>query len=212
MTTDNPGPRHGKTICGGTKRDRKRGGTGEPCRRPAGWGTSHAGIGRCKLHGGSTPDHVKHAAVERAKQAVAKLNLRREVDPHIALLDEVYRAAGVVAWLDEKVRSLQETEMVWGVTEQVEKTAGEFPGIDTTSAADLNVWIKWWQQERAQLARVAKMALDAGVEERRVKLAEQQGALLADVIRRILGDLDLTPEQQKKVPTVVPRHLRLVAS
>jgi hypothetical protein len=23
------------------------------CQRPAGWGTTHAGIGRCKLHGGS---------------------------------------------------------------------------------------------------------------------------------------------------------------
>lgn len=26
--------------------------TGQPCRRPAGWGTSHPGTGRCKLHGG----------------------------------------------------------------------------------------------------------------------------------------------------------------
>lgn len=211
MTPDDPVPGRDKPLCGGKKRDRKRGGNGEPCRRPAGWGTPHAGIGRCKLHGGSTRDHIKHAAVEAAKQAVAKLNLRREVNPHVALLDEVYRAAGVVAWLDEKVRSLQEADMVWGVAEQVEKTAGEFPGVDTTSTADLNVWVKWWQQERAQLAKVAKMALDAGVEERRVKLAEQQGALLADVIRRILSDLELTPEQQQKVPTVVPRHLRLVS-
>lgn len=40
-----------KNICGA----RKRGGDkkGEPCQRPAGWGTDHPGTGRCKLHGGS---------------------------------------------------------------------------------------------------------------------------------------------------------------
>jgi hypothetical protein len=31
------------------------------------------------------------------------------------------------------------------------------------------------------------------------------------VIRAVLGDLDLTPEQQARVPEVVPRHLRAVA-
>ena len=28
--------------------------SGKPCKRPAGWGTDHAGEGRCKLHGGAT--------------------------------------------------------------------------------------------------------------------------------------------------------------
>lgn len=184
--------------------------TGKPCTQPPVPGTT-----RCRFHGGAAPQ-VKAAAQRRAQMAaaqdaVAKLNLRREVDPHVALLDEVYRAAGVVAHLDEKVQSLPEQDLVWGVTELVEKTAGEFPGTDTTYAAELNVWVKWWREERTHLAKVAKMALDAGVEERRVKLAESQGALLADVIRRILADLDLSPEQQAKVSSVVTRHLRAVS-
>lgn len=33
-------------ICGAKNRQ------GTPCRRPSGWGTDHAGEGRCKLHGG----------------------------------------------------------------------------------------------------------------------------------------------------------------
>lgn len=186
--------------------------TGKPCTRPVVKGAT-----RCRFHGGAAAQ-VKSAgqrrlAEERARDAVAKLNLRREVNPHVALLDEVYRAAGVVAWLDERVRELPEADMAWGVTEEVEKTAGEFPGTDTTRAAELNVWIKWWQQERANLAKVAKMALDAGVEERRVRLAESQGALLADVIRRVLGDpeLGLSPQQQAQAAPVVARHLRAVA-
>lgn len=184
--------------------------TGDPCkRRPVRGGT------RCKFHGGASPQARQAAErrmrLEAAQDAVAKLNLRREVDPHVALLDEVYRASGVVGWLDEKVRGLAPADMVWGVTQQTHKNAAEFPGIDVTEAAELNVWVKWWQQERDRLARVAKIALDAGVEERRVRLAEQQGALLADVIRRILEDLELSPEQRSRVGEVVPRHLRLVA-
>jgi len=42
-----------ENICGA-----KTKGDGEPCKRPAGWGTDHPGVGRCKLHGGATP--VKH--------------------------------------------------------------------------------------------------------------------------------------------------------
>ena len=29
--------------------------TGGRCRKPAGWGTDHNGVGRCRLHGGATP-------------------------------------------------------------------------------------------------------------------------------------------------------------
>src|SRR3990172_6349181 len=28
------------------------------CSRPAGWGTSHPGVGRCKYHGGSSPKYM----------------------------------------------------------------------------------------------------------------------------------------------------------
>lgn len=38
---------HDKNICGAKGKQ-----SGLPCRRPAGWGTSHPGNGRCKLHGG----------------------------------------------------------------------------------------------------------------------------------------------------------------
>jgi hypothetical protein len=171
----------------------------------------------CETHGGNAPQNKaagkRKVDMAAAQESVSKLNLRREIDPHVAMLEEVYRAAGVVAYLDEQVRSLPEQEQVWGVTEKVEKSAGEFPGTDTTYAAELNVWIRWWQQERAALAKVAREALAAGVEERRVRLAEQQGALLADVIRRVLGDpeLGLSAEQQQKAAPVVARHLRAVA-
>jgi hypothetical protein len=54
--------------------------------------------------------------------------------------------------------------------------------------------------------------LGAGIEERRVKLAENQGAIIADVIRWNLAGLGLTPEQQLLVPDVLPRELRSLAA
>lgn len=63
-------------------------------------------------------------------------------------------------------------------------------------------------EERDRLARFCKLALDAGIAERQVRIAETQGALLAGAVRAILGDLNLTPEQLQLVGMVVPRRLR----
>ncbi len=41
-------PKQSKVYCGARTR------AGTPCKRPAGWGTDHAGTGRCKLHGGKS--------------------------------------------------------------------------------------------------------------------------------------------------------------
>jgi len=46
-------------ICGAKTR------SGGRCQLPAGWGTDHPGVGRCKLHGGATPrgadsPHFRH--------------------------------------------------------------------------------------------------------------------------------------------------------
>ncbi len=81
----------------------------------------------------------------------------------------------------------------------------------TTHEAKPSIWYVLYENERKHLVQVCSAALKAGVEERLVRLAEQQGDLVAMVIRRILDDLDLTAEQQGRVGEVVPRHLRLVA-
>ena len=52
--------------------------------------------------------------------------------------------------------------------------------------------------ERA--ARFAKTTLDAGVDERRIRMAEGQGAEMAEVFRVVLDGLHLTREQRALVP------------
>jgi hypothetical protein len=83
--------------------------------------------------------------------------------------------------------------------------------MDRTMAAKPSVWLGLYQRERKHLVDVSKAAISAGIEERRVRLAESHGQLLAQVVRGVLADLNLTLEQQSLVPSVVPRHLRAVA-
>ena len=74
------------------------------CRQPVGWGTG-TGRGRCKRHGGSTPNHVKKAQREELEEAVHVFNLSREIEPTDALLEELWRTAAMVSMLDREICS-----------------------------------------------------------------------------------------------------------
>lgn len=50
---------------------------GETCRRPAGWGTWHAGIGRCKLHGGAR--RTKHGLYSRVVRSHVLPEVQRQL-------------------------------------------------------------------------------------------------------------------------------------
>lgn len=102
--------------------------------------------------------------------------------------------------------------LVWGQTEYRDKTGGDDAGQTVVEQAGINIWYQLYLKEREHLAKVCSLALRAGIEERKVKLAESQGLLVADVIRRILNALGLTPEQQLLVPEIVPRELRALAA
>jgi hypothetical protein len=120
------------------------------------------------------------------------------VEPHEALLEEVWRTAGHVGWLGGVVRGLEPQQLVRGIT----KTVQFRDGTRTVEArAAVDVWVKLYQEERDRLVRVAKAAIDVGVEERQVRLAEGQAQQLARVIRAILTDLghDLSDEHVRKV-------------
>lgn len=63
-------------ICGAKRRQQEG-----SCTRPAGWGTTHAGQGRCKLHGGSVL--VKHGRYSGMKsERIGELIEKFENDPN----------------------------------------------------------------------------------------------------------------------------------
>ncbi|MEZ0089942.1 hypothetical protein [Streptacidiphilus sp. EB129] len=174
----------------------------------------------CGFHGGHAPQNKAAAKrriiEERARTLVATYGRKIETTAVEALLDEVQWTAGHVAWLRDRVQEIEaqatdddtENPLVWGRTRR--KTGGEDRG--ETHEAGANVWLKLYQTERAHLVRVCSEAIRAGIEERRVKLAESQGEQVAQAIRGILSDLHLTAEQLALVPDIVPKHLRALIS
>lgn len=188
--------------------------TGVQCARYAIEGAS-----TCRVHG-SGSRKAKAAAARRveeakaareAEKAVTTLGLSRDVSPSEALLEEVRWTAGHVDWLRDRVREVERDELVWGKTKVKDGYGPMGPSAETVEGATPSVWYDLYEKERKHLVTVCTAALRAGVEERRVRLAEAQGAQVAEVIRAILDDLGLTTEQQQKVGTVVPARLRLLA-
>lgn len=173
------------------------------------------GLKVCIKHGGAAAQSKKAAVRnvnrQQAEKLLAAYGTKADTTPTDALLDEVRWSAGHVAWLRNRVQELDPAEIVWGQTKTEDHQATEFPGVNTVEQAVPNVWVELYSKERRHLVEVCRVAIASGIEERRIRLAESQGAMLASVIRAILDDLGLTPEQKAKVPEVVPRHLRAVS-
>jgi hypothetical protein len=183
--TENGAP-PGYDTCGAARKH-----TGDPCTRPAGWGTEHAGYGACKLHGGCTPTHVASAQNAMALEAAEPFGLPRSIDPHQALLEELHRTAGLVAFYEVK--------------------ANEDPLVESTMfGKQASIWLKLHERERKHYLDVAGTCVRVGLDERRVRLAEDQAALLAQVIRGVLSDLGLYDDP--RAPEIVRRHLSLASS
>jgi hypothetical protein len=149
---------------------------------------------------------------ELAQRAVDTYGLPRDISPTDALLEEVRFTAGHVAWLRQRVSELAPDALTWGTREVVDKQATEFTGTDTTEAAAVNVWLELYYRERKHLVDVCKAAISVGIEERYVRLEEAKGQLVADLIRRILGRLDLSELQQDLSAQVIPEEFRRAIS
>ena len=185
-------------------------------------------------------ERVAEAEAETAKLRACKtLGVRIDglnISPTEALLEEVTWTYVHVQWLRSKVQDLEDRAaqdttiegdsedgepvtierpgghaLIWGQVEFKAKTGGDDWGKTTVDRAGPNAWYELYSRERDRLIKVCSEAIRAGIEERRVQLAEQQGALVAEAIRRILDDLNLSPEQLSQVASIVPRHLRAIA-
>lgn len=73
-------------------------------------------------------------------------------------------------------------------------------------------WLTLYREERQHMVKTAKMTIDAGVAQRIVSIAEDQGRVLASAIRAVLAALQLSSSQSAMVPHVVPPILRAIAS
>lgn len=181
----------GRRTCNGHRKD------GSPCNGPA-----VTGADKCRMHLGKKASAV--IAEVKVRAMADTYGLPIEITPEQAILDEVHRTAGHVAWLAQQVRALDRDALIWGVTKV--KEGGDDRG--TTQEAVPHAYLKLYQAERAHLAKVSADAIRVGIEARQVKLAESQGAAVAQAIRAILAELQLTAAQKALVSKVVPEQLR----
>ena len=185
--------------------------SGEQCRRAA-----SSGQVVCAIHGGKAPQAIKardtRARENEARADAARFAARTDIHPAEALLELVHYQAGIVTYWRSRVEDVTEDDLVWGVTKHEDGFGPEGPIDKKTKEAVPHVAYRLLVEAQDKLAAYAAAALKAGVDERRVRLAEGQGALVAQVIRGILAALNLTPEQLELVPVVVPAQLRLLTS
>jgi len=198
--------------CNAKKKNRQR------CSAGAGAGTNHPGIGNCKWHGGATRNHVTKARRIQLAQEMATYGIPIETTPEQGLMDEINRCAGHVAWLLSKVQSMTDAQLVWGPAEarRLERTSDvselsqDVELYEVIMKAGANVWLALYQQERSALVRACGIALKAGVEERKVRIAERQGMQLALVFRAFCEELNLPAQYLDQVPEALRMALQRV--
>lgn len=199
-------------ICGAK---RAKGGV---CLLARGFGTDHPGTGNCKYHLGNTQTNNIAAARELLFKQLPTLGSPREIDPHSAILEEVHRTAGHVEWLRLVIAAVgldpEDPAAVQVAEETGQVPSGTMAALRqfTDSGMQPSVWIELYQRERAHLIRVCQSAVSMGCAERTVRLAEDQGKLIATVIRKVLADptLALTNAQKAAVPAIVRRELESI--
>jgi len=198
------------------------------CHLPAGHKTDHPGYGHCSKHHGSNTNSRKHAATlrmldlvqDRRRQALFYQIDLPTITPEEALLEEVRRSAGIVRWLQERIQAWD----LSGITEPVRARIAENTGLpelnqqvwsDVTSSvvvaeSEVLGWLRVYLLERKHLVACSKAAIDAGVAERLVRVAEGQASVIAEVLRSALRDMgvEMTPERW----AVVGRTLRAVGA
>lgn len=175
---------------------RTRAAGGRACGLRAGWGTSHPGHGRCRLHGGSTPNHEIAAESKMAARALEQLGLPIPSDPAAALQRAVDSAAGLHYGLEQLVREAA--------------TAG-----DSGSKA-LSARLSLYADAVDRLARVARSAVDARlgerIAERQAVLDEKTARLFVEAVRAAYITAGLPAAMRETFERAVGRNLRQIGS
>lgn len=153
-----------------------------PCTRPAGWGTDHPGIGRCKLHGGSTPSHVAAATTEAIRREVDRMGLEVRVDATEALLTALWRTAGDVEYLAHRVSELESQVLA------VETGPAGAKKVVTHPIVSL------YGEKVTLLASISSKCISLGLEERRVRMVEADARRLFGAVATALARAGIAPD------------------
>lgn len=182
----------------------------------------------CRVHGGSSPQAKARAeAIAVRRRAAAMLTgygiELHNVDPLTALSNEVSRAAAAVQFYGMLVAELRIPD-----AQQPMSELGDVVGVDDDGNPVLasnmaavygrdhkgdgapHVLVRLWNEERDRLARMCKMALDAGIDQRMIDLAESEARVVVEVIVAVIDapELGLDPAMREVGRRVAAERLR----
>ena len=171
------------------------------CRRPAGWGTDHVGIGTCKLHGGTTKSHRAQAAAIIVDTGAREAVRRQGVTPVHDPIAQLSLLAGEVVALKD----------VLG-TKVAELRSWSYRGEGQEE--EVSVLVTLYERALAQCHRVLSDMARLDLDTRLVRLSEAQANLLQQVIEAVLTspEVDLDQDRQTVARTVLGKELTRVAS
>ncbi|MFJ9771222.1 hypothetical protein ACIRVF_08255 [Kitasatospora sp. NPDC101157] len=184
-----------KPICGAKTRQEE---SAEYCGLRAGWGTSHPGTGRCRLHGGNTPGQKVRAAQDIAEQEVRAVLAELDVQPVDDPLTALMQLAGqVVAW------QTATATLVNRIGDEIRYEGGA--GAEQLRA-EVQLYERAMDRANAVLSSIARL----NIEERLATISEAQAERILGAIDAVLAHLGVTGVQAAEAKTIAARHLRSV--
>lgn len=185
-----PAPGPDKALCNAQRPNQPK---GVLCKRVAGHGTDHLGVGRCSRHGGSTETHKRSAEVELARIECETLGISIETTPAEALIRSVWAARGDFEFYQGLVRELpihpEPDEYIDGEDGEDGHWERGQPGVYgrtyhvsgvPTGEAKRHILVQLYEDAQKRLADFASAALKAGVEERALRIAEADAVRIND--------------------------------
>lgn len=157
------------------------------CHRGAGQGTDHAGVGLCYMHDGARGRGKVQGAILMALAFGDELNC----SPWEAMQQQIRLLAGQVAWLQKRVNAAEE--------------AGKDEAIRPGGAGwD---WVVLLEARGDRLAKVAKMAIDAGLATRLVQQLELEAEGMYEAATALLDSLGIEGDQREMALAMMTRKL-----
>lgn len=156
------------------------------------------------------PTEAQSRVAEEAATSIAKMYPGYVVELHgagpaIRRLEEALEGRSIVCSRIEYPSTSTRDQTSWYETRFKESVADD--GADPTGM-NFAQKLERYEETQTRVARLAKLALDAGLEERLVRVAENQAVQVVAVIRQALIVLRLSPADEKKFLTAVATGMR----
>ena len=149
----------------------------------------------CTLEAGWGTDHLgegrcrHHTGMAGVVSTARKLGVPEAVTPTQAISGVLRLAVGNLAYVNAKVLEL-DGEDIWD--------------------PENRRWITWQERLMDRVAKYAATAVNMGVAERQVQLAEQQTRFMGELLEAVMGEIELTPEQRKRVGPAIRNQLAVI--